>query len=345
MSSNARDQLEVFHDPFSNATNQPKIPDGKVVRSFGTSNNFVGEIVNDVGDDIIHCILFAGQNTAFCARGLPTSIGGNTNDFASFAFENNGGPNWLQVSPTNPTDLTDEILQTDGWAQWRTVSCGVHMQLLNASEEDDGWFEAIRISEPFRNQDYQLGTRPGQQTRAPGTLSPLGLLRQSGGFRLQTYNMANEPSYTTGLLRDIKDYQFDLHGRKDHHDFTTCRNQINLTADLGGRQDIESFDQTRLVATFNEDATSEVKSMVDQFIDSSYDMVYIRIHARTNVAADPTLNGSRLHVNVVSNQEVQYPTNFKESRFETVSNNVGIDMCSKHATLRRMRGMAGSKIS
>jgi hypothetical protein len=343
MSSNARDQLEVFHDPFSNATTQPKIPDGKVVRSFGTSNNWVGELVNEAGEELLHIVLYAGQNTAMCARNIPPSIGGNTNDFAAFGFTDNGGANWIDITAAQPTDETDTIFQRDSWAQWRTVSCGGHFQLLNAAEEDDGWFEAVRLSEPFRNEDFELQTTSGGIDRNEGTIAPTGMLRQGSNFRLQSYDLANEPSYTTGLLRDIKNYQFELHGKKDHHDFTTCKSRVNLPSPLGGVRDLANFDQTRLVANFNTGASNEVQDLVNQFIDESYDMIYIRVHCRQN-GADASLNGSRLHCNIVSNQEVQYPTNVKESRFETLSNNVGIDTCSKHATLRRMRGAAGSLV-
>lgn len=63
-------QLAVYHNPFSRATKQPKIPDGKVTESLGFQTQAVKELVPVTGGDgMLHLLMFAGQNCGLMVNG------------------------------------------------------------------------------------------------------------------------------------------------------------------------------------------------------------------------------------------------------------------------------------
>jgi hypothetical protein len=343
--SQARQQLEVFHDPFSVATSQPKIPDGKAVHSLGQSNQSVGEFRNNTGNDVMHVILFAGQNAGLVVGDNDDFLG--TRNYRVFGYEDAGGPDWSRFETIN-SDAKQEIFNTDGYASWRIVSQGLRLSLLNAAEEDDGWFEAVRITDAKNARGWSLTTIENSTDRTNrGTFAPtVYATSTSQGANIRGRELANEPSYVTGLLRDLKHFQFELHGVLDHHDFTQMSRRLNLWDETLDGTDVDPPDvTTNYQTTFPEDASSEVYRLMDEYVDKGYDMIYIRLHCRTNDAAQPTLNGSQIHYNLVSNQEIIYQGNVRDSRYMSTSSNVGSDACSKHATLRRLRGPAAHMIA
>jgi len=333
--SEARKQLEVFHDPFSNATSQPKIPDGKTTESLGLSLQSVGEIVNEEdgnpiqGDaSTMHLLFFPGQNGCLFASNVDDT--GGVGAFNTYGFDDAGGPDWLNMGISGGT-----VSQYTPYAQWRTVSAGLRLSLLNSVEEDDGWFEAVRLNEPLSPDDFYLSTK-GRQTLSGtdvGICHPAYPITQVG---FATRVLSNEPSYVTGLLRDLENFQFELHGKMDHHDFVQGKENIYIGADsIGASNPVLSPYQ----AEFNSDGHDDVYDMVNQYIDPGYDMIYIRLHCRENVSGS-VLNGSRIHYNFVSNQEVTYRGDQRDSRYQTQSQNIGLAAAARHGTLRRMRGQS-----
>lgn len=333
MATEARKQLEVFHDPFSAATSQPKIPDGKTTESLGISVQTVGEIVNEVdGDaDTMHLLLFAGQNTGLIAFDSNSGIAGTQ----IYGFEDAGGCDWTDVGGSG-----GNVSQNQEYGQWRVVSTGLRLSLLNAVEEDDGWFEAVRLNEPLQTLDYFLATVDRTIHGANNGCIVPGFPATRAGFKTRT--LSNEPSYVTGLLRDFENYQFDLHGKLDHHDFIQGKQNLYLetTAISASTPFVSPF-----TGDFTADGYSSVYDVINQYIDPGYDMIYIRVHSRANTSANTALNGSRLHYNLVSNQEITYQGDQRDSRYQTVSSNIGLAAAARHGTLRRLQGQAGTKMN
>jgi hypothetical protein len=340
--SNAKQQLEVFHNPFSNATSQPKIPDGKCVRSLGLSHQSVGEVVNREGDNftVMHMLFYPGMDSGLVVGSCADRIG--SRNYKVFGFKDAGGPDWSEWA--NPaTNGNQQTLPDLKYAQWRVVSSGLQLSLLNAAEEDDGWWEAVRLTEPIQPRGYKMTTEENRTSRGTyGTIAPANYINGSGitGVDLTQRELANEPSYCTGLLRDLKNYQFELHGRLDHHDFRQLRDIYT----------VPEVDTTNVDVVINHEAefigaaSNEVVDVITSFIDHGYDMIYIRLHCRKNDAAETASNGSQIHFNLVSNQEVQWRGDQRDARYETITSNVGLGNCSKHATLRRLRGPAAHRV-
>lgn len=335
----AAKQLAVYHNPFSVATKQPKIPDGKLNESLGYTGQTVGELVaaNTTSTGAVEnggqldIILYAGRNCGMLVRGdysgqFPLGNTGGTaftdalsryravgfqamNDWSGFSLDATGSGTWS----------LDE-----NYAYWRVVSTGLVLSLLNPAEEDDGWWEACRLHE---NRDSSgFGTTAPNMGISAGSLAcvPSGILQET----LQD-TVSDQNSYTTGLLRDLKNHCFKLNPLRHDHDVvhmnktitsapgfyssygapTSVRGAHNVFSDTGENYDVGQF--------------------IKNSIDESYDMIYIRIHGRTSG------NPSRLHFNVVTNQEVAFGNDEREARFQTKCSNVKnmdehMQMCREH---------------
>lgn len=307
-------QLHMFHNPFADTTSQPKIPDGKVNESLGFTTQSVTEVRNAQGITTLHMLLYPGMNGAVLIDNLElgsglASLGSRT--YYIPGFTGSSGANW---SGATTTGTEFQVLGIDDYAQWRLVSCGLQLKLLNSQEEDDGWWEAIRLNVEHANGDYILTTTNNAASPATnGALAPVGLLQES---QTKAGTLVNEQSYSTGLLRDLHRVQFELHGRKDYHDFISMRNQIRIP---GGAQ-VNVDNSTNFEVEF-QPAYDQPWDLANQFMDNSYDMLYIRLHCRDNNGTDSL--GSRFHVNAISNQEIMFDKAERESRFHTKSHSIG----------------------
>jgi len=324
MSANeVKNQLHMVHNPFADKTSQPKIPDGKTNESLGFQTQTVQEIGNATGDDTMHIMLYPGMNTGVVIDNTASTIAGRT--YYIPTFFGSSGVDWSDV--INSVGAWN-VRGVDDYALWRVVSQGLQLKLLNPVDQDDGWWEAVRITTELDNEDYKLTT--GNDSTQPGgnngTLAPIRLLQGP----LQQQTLANEQSYSTGLLRDLHRVQFELHGQKDHHDFIHQRDEIRFPSGsispvtVGGAPFEGSFPP----------GWEEPKDLIQQFCDTSYDMVYIRLHCRANTGTAPFL-GSRFHLNCVSNQEVVFDHTERESRFHTKTHTIGTGASSIHMQARR----------
>lgn len=312
-------QLHMFHDPFADTTSQPKIPDGKVTESLGVTFSYVGEASLNIAHttDVMHMILFPGLSvnliyedgqTHLGAReyALPFTTGAPVADWSSFTTSGSDG----QVASGD-----------DDVAQWRTVSSGVQLKLLNSVEEDDGWWEAVRLVKEHKNTDWRLTTGDDSTNRVlRGAIAPAGLLNDTV---LRNRSMANDPSYSTGLLRDLHRVQFELHGKKDHHDFTQGRHNVHIPS-----QATFAVDTLVDFETIFNDGHDEPVDAINTYVDSGMDMIYIRLHCRSAVSP------SRFHVRSMNNLELRFDQSAREHRYQTKCHNIGVDDVSKHATVR-----------
>lgn len=332
MSNTLKKQLISVHDPFAGVA-QPKIPDGKCTNSLGFSSQAVTEFRNALNQDTMHMLLFAGQNASLvvqhCEQNVPgggAAIG--TRNYYVLGFSDAGGCNWVGVPQNPPGDWTALLNSNEKYALHRVVSCGLQCKLLNTQDEDDGWFEAVRINEQLNPEDYKLTTINNSVSRTGGgCVAPVNLLNE-----LTSREIVNDPSYATGTLRDLQSCQFNLHGRLDFHDFHNQMADVELTsADAVGALDATNIELASFAA-----GTDNAKNAINQWIDDSYDMIYLRLHCRTNADEFGNDNeGSRIHTNVVSNQEIYFETGERENRYHTTSYTIGSDAMSVHCQARR----------
>ncbi|AQA27297.1 P1 [Avon-Heathcote estuary associated bacilladnavirus] len=324
MSANEiKNQLHVMHDPFSDKTSQPKIPDGKANESLGFATQTVQEVGNAEGANTMHILLFPGQNSGILIdETAQADLGSRTYYIPTFFGSN--GLDWDDLADAT---TAANVRGLDNYALWRVVSTGLQLKLLNPVDQDDGWWESVRVTTENTNVDWYLTT--GNNSTQPGgnngTIAPVGLINSL----LSQQTLANEQSYSTGLLRDLHRVQFECHGQRDYHDFIQQRNEIRLAGAA-----ISAVDKTTNYEAQFSLGHDDANDVINQFVDRSYDMVYIRLHCRQNTGTTPFL-GSRFHLNCVSNQEVIFDHEERESRFHTRSHTIGSNANSVHMQARR----------
>lgn len=323
--------LHMVHNPFADTTTQPKIPDGKVNDSLGQTFTDVFELQNKVDAPIMHILMFAGKHGMLVMRNSTGEL--STRGYRNQRFQNAGYVDWHTTRVALGAGTAQRLVKDlSGQGLWRIVSAGMQLKLLNSQEEDNGWFEAVRVTQPTQSGQFVLSTDdPVTPTNGNGVICPLGYLSQ-----LETADIANDPSYSTGLLRDLHRVQFELHGKLDYHDFK--QGKTTLAYD---DQDEFNFDAALGQVNFNP-GSSEVMEIADNFIDESYDMVYLRLHCRENDGS--TTAGSKLHCHVTSNQEISYAQSNVLNRFQTKNDSVGESIMGIHFQGRRNMGNAATLI-
>jgi hypothetical protein len=179
--------LQSLIDPFNQTVTSPKILDGSVTRSSGVRFRNTGSITLDATGAPTYIILFGGF-----------SYGLNWKTAA-------GAPSMPAINPSHlglPTDRASI-------RQIRLVSAGLQLSLENSSDENEGYWEAIRIP-CMSDIDFT-------QT---DLVAPLG---EDYGIRVVNSfawpDMANHSTFQTGKLRDLHRFQFKLNSVAPDHPF------------------------------------------------------------------------------------------------------------------------------
>lgn len=262
----------------------------------------------DISGGVMTILMFPGMSCgAVCI--------GEANALATFPPNGGSAFNVLGYSGSNGLDYTGvedgtggSIFLNDLYASWRLVSQGLRLSLLNPAETDDGWWESARIHVGADPANYQLFGNNLTDDATTGVVIPGNLIKSIASGAV---SLVNENSYTTGTLRDVKNHLFTLHPQKDDHDFVHPRTTMTFndgdTVDPSANQII---DRTVEFAPGRDSAME----LVDSVVDNSFDMIAIRIYGRSDVN-----NPTRLHANLVSNQEIQFGASEREARFHTAT--------------------------
>jgi len=173
--------IQSLIDPFDNQFAQPKLYDGSQQRSSGVRFRNTGNITLDVAGGINYLVLFPGFS-----NGL--------------AWKKPADATYLThaLYPTHVDDATDRGNIT----RIRVVSAGLQLSLLNSSDENEGYWEAVRV--PIQNAD--LGQNGADYSTLPVPAFAIA-------------DMANHHTFQTGKLRDIHRFQFKLNSTSPDHDF------------------------------------------------------------------------------------------------------------------------------
>jgi hypothetical protein len=182
------DYIISLLDPFDITIRQPKIDDGRASVTAGVRLRTTGTFTIDDTNRQLNFYLFPG--IANCVS-WEEDVGGRQ------------GPTLFPDHADPATGLT--VLNA---MRHRIVSCGLRLELLNASMENDGWWEAARV--PVNTADFSYhGVAPN------GCWKPASLLPS-------VTNLSNHPTYQTGKLRDLYRYQFKLNPENVDIEFNTA---------------------------------------------------------------------------------------------------------------------------
>jgi hypothetical protein len=198
--------LAVMRNAFSTASINPKVPDGKVA-----SSTAVREAT---------CSVFSFPSgvtrTVFVLQ--PTL----SHSLSTFPFLPAVAANPTATPPVLPRAAgffgtavahSDELLSTNSNApnypdKWRIVSCALRLSCINASEYNNGWFEAIR----YNPKSSSFATATGSNGASIGLTA---FVNDTEGNLMNSASWANSPSYVTGKLANLYKHQFNLHTTSD----------------------------------------------------------------------------------------------------------------------------------
>lgn len=247
--------MAVIRNPFTIVTDA-RIPDGRAHMSLPVKVQQVKEI-NQPASGRVEMLFFPGLNNAL-------------HIWETDNFENNNF-----IDPIASHAQTDENgVQTNASGQiiqWRTVSAGLRVSLVNNAVTNEGWFECARISLPKESEGWIHLNRTGYGGNPVGPINAATYAVATGDSNnfvpADRGALRNHPTYATGKLRDIDQVMFNLRATCDVHEFNTLK-----------------------------DGTSNNEPY--RMVDEGYDAIWIKLHGVPAV--------TKILTNYVLNQEVVY---------------------------------------
>lgn len=324
--------IAVFHNPFSKATQQARIPDGKATASLGTRvqavKNFIP--IDDTYFNTMHCLLVPGLNNGLFIYGVNSDQSGRP-DFQCLGFSGHGNlqQNLNGSAGAWPTDATGdggdiELKQVNALAKWRLVSQGLNIKLVNNNESNDGWFEAVRINQVKDLSDWQVSTiNDSNNNSAAGVMPSTAFMTTL----IQDTELINEASYQSGLLKDIHRHIFCNQPIEDTP-FTELRENYKLrtnsdTADVGGLDagtdvytDGPGIPAAGVGGRYYQlnKGSARANELVKAMVDQHHDIIYIRLHCR-DAAEPPTSARSQVLFHLCANHEIMYDSSREVSKY------------------------------
>lgn len=308
-------ELAVYLNPFSMATQQPRIPDG--ARNFSLGLSHRGQTTS-VGRAHRHILLIPGlvghmfvrdsdsplfppidSATEWLNMGLTDFYGATEDDDNNTALltgplgivipagpppmdtDGGGGAAGPRLTASSPETRYAALGASEGKdiESWRVVSQGLKIKPLNNMLNNDGHYRAIRIRNcpetVFINQTLRL-------------MPVVNVPRQS--------DWANDPSFVSGRLHDLSNKSFMLATEDNTHEFKNI-----------SYENIQRY---------------------DNLIDSSFDMIAITITGSAN---------TQLLLDVYQNVETVYRAGSVLTKFQTQTNQINPLLMASTNAKKRMR--------
>lgn len=233
--------MEMLINPFSTTIKSPKIIDGEIKNTAGLKLRATGEIIcNATGNTNI--ILFPGLTNVICYCVDP-----NDEDL-------NAVPDTTNII-VDGTIFKSHLSKPEDRAVVRLArltGAGVRFFLTNSAEEDDGYWEACRITSHHDAADFIL------KNDTTGNLG-CGITKV-----LSTdYELSNNNTYQFGHLRDIHKFVFKLNSEDNDHKFSSVAGLNTAVDPLTNAKALSDLDQ--------------------------WDMVYIKVRGRRNATSPSVL--------------------------------------------------------
>jgi hypothetical protein len=275
------DYLSVLRNPFSLATSTAKVPDGKVRLSMGEreQTNSILAIPRGYGVIILSPNFTVGQVNLLRDDVEPDHFNHN-----AVNFDDDGHlldyPGW--------TNFRKHASAPD---KWRLVSAGMRISLVNNSQMNDGWFEAIRVKSAYSPTNFLGVGAPHMIYEDPAFVA--------GGIGIGK-SWANDPSYMRGKLSEIGNWTFYLQssGTRDFKELPTSWHED-------------------LIPVGNYYYFHNGSVSPGYIIDSNFDSVAIRVHSSSCEGTPET----QIVIHTVHNFENSYDLSSVYAKHQTSSYN------------------------
>lgn len=233
--------METLLNPFSTTLKSPKILDGEIKNTAALKLRATGEIVCSATLNT-NIILFPGLTNVICYCVTPTGTDNNSGviDTTNVLIDGTVFKNHLS------TQVDRNLVRVA-----RLTGAGVRFFLTNSAEEDDGYWEACRLTN-HQNADY-FTKNDSSGNMGAGIIKALAT----------DFDLANNNTYQFGQLRDIHKFVFKLNSEDSDHKFSAVSG-LNTSSDLGNN--------------------SNSLADLDQ-----WDMIYIKIRGRRNATSPSVL--------------------------------------------------------
>lgn len=343
--SEAVNQLAVVKDPFSTATTNPKVPDGKLSLSTGLKLQNRKEVVFGSSDQI-GCVFAPGVNNNVTWYGTNNATvqdpSGATVSWVVQPYQDHIA--WQTVADVSNSGFFSEVSQFANPAvTWRTVSTGLKIQLTNNSDQNDGWWEAVRIPTSTDAERYCLVESDATAQDADNIKQ--GVIAGNNNWLpdLNNESWVENPTYTSGRLRDLDKHIFCLKC------VNNSRNPVNIKGDINFTDAVlqkSSIGQIQYGAELSPGANIVIdnansSNLTMSNLDTAFDTILIRFHGRpTSVEPNTPKTPTRLLAHVVNNIEVVYAENSFLQRMHTRSVLAPgiVQMMNMHATNQNNAG-------
>lgn len=327
-------QVRSLENPFDTANGQPKWPDGLAHQSIGRRHQATSEVTLD--DYTV--VLFPGTIN-WCLVLKPTGdiptghtqiwANHSTNISFAYAFLNTTVEGGDQASVSWEVGL-------DGFVKWRPVAYAMHTQLLNTSDRNEGWYEAVRVDKnsflkkwcvfggvgsELGNGNYIKGT---PHFHMGGSCPDHALASLMHSSRLWN----REPTYVTGELQDLHNAIFQLNTVKENNVFKKLsafafEGPFWKLNDVYQRDDLLPNDQVGLFKPHDNFLDAEAAPtprlrdipdnwVMEQILADSFDVIVLRVHG---------VEGTKLLLHSVANFEFLCAENGQMSQYATECDN------------------------
>lgn len=299
----------VIRNPFSTAVAHAKIPDGSVALST-TCRYSISDTITDTNGSL--SILLCGGFYSGLTSQFSTIVSTvQTENQQSFGY---GVPSRnFTVATTVASSVASNVVTQSASCpnQYRVVSQGMRLSLINNSQDNDGWFEAIRVSPSNSYTDWGLSSPGAQAVQNPAGIVP-SINRYEGDGTANSSlftntNWAMNPSYIAGKARDLHKHNFILH-RQENNDFIEIPQQCTLLSP-------ETTGSTVLpIGTGGTIPFSAGNNITPWWVDKQMDSILIRIRSNT---AGANAGNMVFHVHMVQHVEECYDERSDLFRFMT----------------------------
>lgn len=308
----AQNQLAVYQNPFSLATNNPKIPDGKCSLSAGQRYQAVESFKQS--SDTMTFILYPGLMGGLYVNGTPsTKVLTYNNDC------------FLDILSENGIGIGPSAGAFQAIAQWRVVSQGMKLSLVNNADENDGWFESVRLTISREGDTWVICPFDSPNSTATKIGASNVVIRPRTApdevMGINRSQFVENATYRTGKLRDIHKHSFVLRSESNDHDFVKLNpNHLEVTGNFIYN------DPEGTVST-----TTASRQFVDNVVDQCMDIVVVIVHGRPGTTTE---NASEILCHLVANHEMCYEPTSQLSRFHSETH----DMTKSIVSAPTLRG-------
>jgi hypothetical protein len=276
----------------------PRIMDGKAPESQTFNHREVFDLSLDNGS--INNIICLAPNISTPFQGIYTqSAGAGDNNFYihpptfDFSYTLNGTAPGVNFTINTFLTLEGAI------DRWRMVSSGMRITLLNTSEQNDGWYEAWRVTDIPTAQEFELMEKAGAATSLAAIIAPSFLTSQASYS-----NRIQFESYHVGSLKDIHNGIFSLRPITMNHPWKNLEDRIDSNAGLVNVPDTR---HNQNYYKCNDNQNEDRQRLRNTLWDETFDTVLIVIH--------PGNNDCQLLVECATNLEVVYEATSQFARF------------------------------